>query len=85
LTISVSRSAKALVEQGVYRPLGCPIAARLDSSVATAWGTYGAVAPNQCLTGDMYFEGPTGVDWSSLNFAYTSADFSTQQVYVWNS
>jgi hypothetical protein len=57
----------------------------IDSSVPTAFGNYGAVAPNQCITGDIYFDAPTGVGWVSLNFAYDSADFSIQRVYVWNS
>ena len=56
-----------------------------DSSVPTAFGGYGAVAPSQCVTGDIYFDAPSGSQWSSLNYAYTSADYSTQTVYVWSA
>ncbi len=56
-----------------------------DSSIPTALGSYGAVAPNQCVTGDVYFDAPIGVSWVSLNYSYTSADFSTQTVYAWNA
>ena len=56
-----------------------------DSSVPGAFGTYGAVAPNQCVTGDLYFDAALGTQWSSLNFAYTSAGFSTQSVYAWQA
>ena len=54
-----------------------------DNSVPTAFGGYGAVAPNQCLTGDAYFDVSGGATWTSLNYSYTSADFTTQTVYVW--
>lgn len=56
-----------------------------DSSVPTAFGGYGAVAPNQCVTGDVYFDVPIGVSWTSLNYSYTSANFSTQAVYAWKA
>lgn len=56
-----------------------------DSNVPTAFGAYGALAGGQCLTGDMYYDAPSGVNWTSLNFAYTSSDLSTQQVYVWKA
>lgn len=56
-----------------------------DSSVQTALGSYGAVAPNQCVTGDVYFDAPINVPWMSLNYSYTSADFSTQTVYAWKA
>ena len=54
-----------------------------DNSIPTALGGYGAVAPNQCVTGDVYLDAPIGVSWVSLNYSYTSADFSTQAVYEW--
>lgn len=54
-----------------------------DGSVPTAFGNYGAVAPNQCVTGDIYFDAPVSVSWTSLNYSYTSANFATQVVYVW--
>jgi hypothetical protein len=53
------------------------------SSIPTALGGYGAIAPNQCAIGDVYFDAPIGVSWVSLNYSYTSADFSTQTVYEW--
>ena len=56
-----------------------------DSSVPTAFGNYGALASGQCLTGDMYYDASSGVNWTSLNLSYTSYDFSTQLVYVWNA
>jgi hypothetical protein len=56
-----------------------------DSSVATAFGNYGAVAPGQCVTGDVYFDATSGTQWSSLNFSYTAANFSSQVVYVWEA
>ena len=56
-----------------------------DSSVPGAFGTYGAVAPGQCVTGDLYFDAALGTQWTSLNFAYTSADYSTQTVYAWQA
>ena len=56
-----------------------------DSSVQMALGSYGAVAPNQCVTGDVYFDVPINVAWTSLNYSYTSADFSTQTVYAWKA
>jgi hypothetical protein len=54
-----------------------------DSNVPTALGNYGAIAPGQCVTGDIYFDATSGTQWTSLNFAYTAADFSSQLVYVW--
>lgn len=56
-----------------------------DSSVPTAFGNYGPVAPNQCVTGDVYFDAPLNVPWVSLNYSYTSANFSTQTVYAWKA
>jgi len=56
-----------------------------DGSVQTALGNYGAVAPNQCVTGDVYFDVPINVPWLSLNYSYTSADFATQTVYAWKA
>jgi hypothetical protein len=56
-----------------------------DSSVPTAFGNYGAVAPGQCITGDVYFDVTSGAQWQSLNYAYRSADFQSQTVYVWTS
>lgn len=56
-----------------------------DSSVPTAFGNYGAVAPGQCVTGDIYFDTASGSQWTSLNFSYNSADLSTSAVYVWNA
>lgn len=56
-----------------------------DTSIPTAFGSYGAVAPNQCVTGDVYFDAPIGVLWSSLNYSYTSANFATQTVYAWKA
>ncbi|MHB1210529.1 MAG: hypothetical protein ACYC1I_12630 [Acidimicrobiales bacterium] len=59
--------------------------ASFDSSVQTALGNYGAVAPNQCVTGDVYFDAPANVPWVSLNYSYTSADFTNQTVYAWKA
>ena len=56
-----------------------------DGSVPSALGNDGAVAPNQCVTGDIYLDAPIGVSWVSLNYSYTSADFSTQTVYAWKA
>ncbi len=56
-----------------------------DSSVLTAFGNYGAVAPNQCVTGDMYFDAPAASQWTSLNYSYTSANFNIQTVYSWSA
>ena len=55
------------------------------SGVPTAFGNYGAVAPGQCITGDVYFDVTSGAQWQSLNYAYRSADFQSQTVYVWTS
>ena len=54
-------------------------------SVPSALGNDGAVAPNQCVTGDTYLDAPIGVSWVSLNYSYTSADYSTQTVYAWKA
>jgi hypothetical protein len=59
--------------------------ATFDSSVSTAFGNYGAIAPGQCVTGDIYFDATSGTQWTSLNFDYTAADFSSQLVYVWKA
>lgn len=56
-----------------------------DSSVPNAWGNYGAVAPGQCVTGDVYFDAPAGSAWSSLNFSYSAAASLSQAVYVWDA
>ena len=72
LALSLSDGSQAPLDSVTY-----------DSSVPTAFGNYGAVAPGQCVTGDAYFDVGSGLTWTSLNYSYTSADFSTQTVYVW--
>lgn len=56
-----------------------------DGNVQTALGNYGAVAPNQCVTGDVFVDAPITVPWVSLNYSYTSANFTTQTVYSWKA
>lgn len=54
-----------------------------DNSVQSAFGNYRAVAPDQCVTGDIYLDTPGGSQWTSVNYAYQSG--LTQLVYVWNN
>jgi hypothetical protein len=54
-----------------------------DSAVPTALGNYGAVGPNQCVTGDIFLDATRGSDWSSVNFSYDSG--GRQLVYVWHA
>jgi hypothetical protein len=54
-----------------------------DANVPTAFGTYGALGPGQCATGDVYFDVPSGLSWTSLSYAYFSASSQAQATYVW--
>jgi hypothetical protein len=54
-----------------------------DSTVPSAFGNYEVVGPGQCVTGNLYFDAPTGSTWTSVNFGYESA--TNQLVYVWDA
>lgn len=45
----------------------------------------GPVGANQSFTADIYFDVPEGTNWTSVNFAYTSADYSTTAVYTFKA
>jgi hypothetical protein len=39
-----------------------------DASIPNVFGIYGPVAPNSPLTASIYYDVPTGVTWTSVNF-----------------
>jgi sugar lactone lactonase YvrE len=55
-----------------------------DSNVSAAFGNYGALNPGQCVTGNIYFDAPSGDNWATVDFSYISGDFSIESDYLWN-
>ncbi|HEY1762748.1 MAG TPA: hypothetical protein VGG17_09165 [Acidimicrobiales bacterium] len=54
-----------------------------DSTVAGAFGIYGAIGAGQCVSGDIYYDTPIGSAWTAVNFSYASGvDLA---VYTWNA
>lgn len=55
-----------------------------DPNSPTAFGSVNTVAPNQCVTGDLYFDVTSHARWTSLNFDYSPPVGSGADiVYVW--
>jgi hypothetical protein len=54
-----------------------------DGLVASALGNYEAIGAEQCATGNIYFDAPTGSAWTAVNFSYASG--INLGVYVWNA
>jgi len=57
----------------------------VGSDVPDSFLNYGAMAADQCLTGDLYFDLTSGLNWTSLHYTHSSSDFSTYYDYVWNA
>jgi hypothetical protein len=70
LSLSVSSGLQASVDPQAYD--------------ASSLGNYGEIAAGQCVTGNIYYDVPTGSTWAFVNYTYEATNGDTL-TYVWNA